>query len=158
MSSAGTSAVNWEPETNLVASSVRSKNTVALLLKLAPLTKSVRAGPPRTVVTGDIDVMTVAGEITSNVAAFDCLPSPLLTTTLRSPGVAVKVTGTVAFRSREVMNVVATGAPSTNTVAPESKFIPETNSGNAGLPAITNAGTRLCRTGGGGITVNVTEF
>src|SRR5215475_9439473 len=100
---------------NLTTSSVASKNTNALLLKLEPLINKEKPGPPATAFTGDIDPIVVAGAITSSAAEFDFLPSLFRTTTARVPIVALKDEGTVALSSDELTTDVLIGTSSINT-------------------------------------------
>jgi hypothetical protein len=133
---------NSDSVLNVVAKFTPSKSTAALFLKFAPLTKISKSDPPAIAFAGEIDVMTVAGGTTSNVIAFDCFPSLFRTMTARPPVAAINEAGTIALRSKALINEVEIDVPSINTVAPGAKFKPVKNNVNVPLPTITTRGNR----------------
>ena len=58
---AGTAALNCVADTKVVLSAEPFHNTLSPLTKLVPLTVSVNAAPPATVVAGEIEVMDGTG-------------------------------------------------------------------------------------------------
>ena len=75
-----------------------------------------------------------------NVIAFDVPPHGLITVIEAVPAVATRVAGTVAVRSVEEANVVASAAPFQLTVEVETKFVPLTVKVNCEPPTLAHVG------------------
>jgi hypothetical protein len=110
---AGTVAVSWVAETNVVASAVPFQFTVEVETKLVPLTVKVKPPLPAVTQVGLIDVVVGTGLLMVNVAAFDVPPPGVGFTTVIAavPAFATRAVVTVAVSCVEETKVVAKAVP-----------------------------------------------
>ncbi len=148
---AGTTADNCVDDKKVVASGLPFQVTEVALLNPAPLTVSVKPGPPAVTADGEI-LVSVSRDVTTNCseAGWGC---PVTLTEL-VPGFANKAAGTVARSWLEETNCVASPDPFHVTVVPAPKLEgarnpdPFTVSVNAGLPNGAELGDRLVKVSG----------
>lgn len=132
------------------------QKTMELAIKLEPVTVRVKARPPAVAVEGArLEIVGVAGAVMVKVTAFDGAPPGFTTLTLAEPAAAMAVAGTCAVSWVAPTKVVASGEPFHCTVALETKPLPLTVSGKAGLPDAAEPGLREEMAGGGVAMVNV---
>jgi hypothetical protein len=143
--SASTGAVTWVELTTLVASAVPFHRTTEPVVKPAPFTVSVKAGPPAVALLGLRELMV---GLTLKVTKADVTP-PDATDTCAVPAKRSRFPGTAAVNWLAFTTVVASGAPFHCAVASEAKPLPFTVRVNAPLPAAALFGLMLLIAGGG---------
>jgi hypothetical protein len=134
---AGTVAVSWVDETNVVASAVAFHFTVEVETKFVPFTVNVNPGPPPAAQVG-LSELIVGTAVIVNVTAFDVAAQGFVTVIEAVPAVAIREA--VAVSCVEDTNVVASGAPFQFTVEVETKFVPFTVNVNCKPPAVAQVG------------------
>jgi hypothetical protein len=127
MRMAGTVAVSWVEETNVVASDEPFQFTREPESKFVPFTVNVNCGPPGATQVGSMVVMDGV-EVIVNVTAFEVAPQGLGFTTVMGtvPGLAMFALGTLAVSCVEETNVVTSAVPFQFTVELETKLVPFT--------------------------------
>jgi hypothetical protein len=135
---AGTVAVSWVPEPDVV-SGLPFQFTVEPDTKLVPFTVSVKAGPPAAVQVG-LSELIVGAALIVNVCAFDVPPHGVTTVIEAVPAVAIREAGTVAVSCVEETNVVVSDVAFHFTVEPETKLLPLTVNVNCAPPAVAQLG------------------
>jgi hypothetical protein len=136
------------------------KLTTELALKFDPLTERVSAWLPTPALVGETLFKTGSGLFTVKVDAPEVPPSGagFLTVTEKEPAAATLEAEIAAVSDVELTNVVGWGSPLKLMTAPETKFDPLTESVNDALPTRALVGEIALRTGGGNVTVKVTEL
>jgi hypothetical protein len=161
ISPAGTCAVSLMLLTNVVDNFAPFHSTAEPaappLMKLVPLTVSVKLGPPIVALFGTMEVIVGTGLLMSNVSEPDVPPPgpPLNTVTAAVPALLISVASIWAVIFVLLTNVVVRADPFHFTSEPLTKFEPFTVSVKAGPPAMALVGTREVATGTGFLTVNV---
>ena len=130
---AGTVAVSWVAETNVVVRAVPFQLTLEVDTNLVPLTVSVNWALPAVTQVGLSDVVVGTGLLIVNVTAFDVpafAPEAVKTVTEAVPALATLAAGTVAVSWVEETNVVVSAVPFQLTFELLTKFVPLTVSVN----------------------------
>jgi hypothetical protein len=138
MLAAGTVAVSWVEETNVVVNAAPFQFTIEVETKFVPLTVNVNCISPAEAQVGLSELMAGTAVIV-NVIPPDVAPHPP-TVIEAVPGVAISEAGTVAISCFELTNVVTSGLPFQFTVVPEAKLLPFTVNVNCGPPAAVQVG------------------
>src|SRR2546422_3206783 len=133
---AGTMAVSFTEETNVVVRAEPFQLTVEVETKLVPFTVKVNEPLPAVVEVGLIEVVVGTGLLIVNVCAFDAGPEEFFTVIDAVPATATFAAGTVAVSCVEETNVVVRGDPFQLTLEVESKLVPFTVKVNEPLPAM----------------------
>jgi len=87
------------------------QSTVDVFMKLAPVTVSVKPGPPTMADGGEIDVTLGTKLSMVKTIVLETLPPGMTTPTFAVPAVVKSVDGMVAVNWVELTNVVARSAP-----------------------------------------------
>lgn len=151
---AGTRATSSSELTNTVSKAVLPNFVTALSVKLVPSIINRNATPPLVAESGLKLVMVGSGGLMVNVAPVE-VPPAVVTVTLILPAVAIRLAGTDAASSVELMNIVVSAVPPHLIVAADVKFLPLTVRRNAAPPAVAELGLKLVIVGSGGLMVNV---
>lgn len=93
---AGTTAVSVAPPTTVVTNGVVPQLTVAVEVKFAPKTFSVKTPPPAVARFGEMPALMIGGAWLMVKGTPDELPPAVLTVTLAVPAVTIRRAGTVA--------------------------------------------------------------
>jgi len=119
---AGTVAVTWVEETNVVVKLVAPNLITEPETKFVPVTVRVNEALPAATHVGFIEVVVGAGLLIVNVAEFDVPPpgAGLTTVTEAVPPTATFAAGTIAVSLIEETNVVTRGEPFQLTVELET--------------------------------------
>ncbi len=142
---AGTLAVSSVALPKVVLNGLPSSETCDPETKLEPLTARLKVGEPAATKAGERELMTGRSTLKGNTLLS--APPGLLTCTLTTPALTSKLDGTVAVSALELPKVVANGVEFHETCAPETKFVPATDSWKPGEPAAAEPGERLVRVG-----------
>jgi hypothetical protein len=169
MRMAGTVAVSWVEETNVVASDEPFQFTREPESKFVPFTVNVNCGPPGATQVGLSEPM-VGIALIVNVTAFDVPPQGLgFTTVIKAvPGLTIRFAGTLAFSCVEETKQPppghASAFPFQFTVEVGRKLVPLTVNVNPLSPAMAQVGLSELIEGvlhgvgvGVGVGVNVAE-
>jgi hypothetical protein len=151
--SASTGAVTWVELTTLVARAVPFHRTTEPVVKPAPFTVSVNAGPPAVALLGLRELML---GVTLKLTKAEVTP-PDATDTWAVPAKRSRFPGTAAVNWFALTTVVGSGVPFHCAVASEAKPLPFTVKVNAPLPAAALFGLMLLMAGGAN-TVKGTAF
>jgi hypothetical protein len=153
-SAAAMGVVSWVALTNVVVRSVPFQRTFDALVKLAPLTVSVKAVLPIDALAGESEESVGAGLVIEKLCAAE-VPPPgvgVLTVTEAVPPLATSLAGMAAVSCVALTNVVVRSALFQRTFEPLTKPVPLTVSVKATAPGAALEGDRLDTVGAGLLT------
>lgn len=158
MSDAGTAALSWVADTNVVVSTLAFHKTTSPDTKFAPVTVSVNAVPPAVALVGDMEFRVGGGALMEKLSAL-VVPPPLgpCTTTVAVPALAIRLAETLAVSCVADTNAVLNALPFQRTRSPETKFAPLTVKVNPVPPAAALEGEIELSTGGAGLITKLSE-